>query len=480
MPDRPNILFILPDQLRPDYLSCYGAQFIRTPHIDSLAAEGTLYGRCYSGSPVCVPARVSLMTGMNAIKTGVLDNSHFLPPDYAASGLRTWPEMLFAAGYHTAAIGKMHFYPWEAPLGFQERIIAEDKIWIRIQDDYARRLAEHGYAKTVGNDKPEYHANHGAFISDIPWDLSVDRFVGQETCRYLREYDREEPFALMVGFPGPHNPYDPTPEFARLFDPEDMPAPIPEGQDPLRLGGGGGRRSWYAIENAAFTERHMRVMRAYYAALVAQIDHEVGDILSTLRERGMLENTVVIFSSDHGDYLGDHGLTGKNSFFEPATRVPLLVRAPGAEGGRFEGLVELTDVTATILGHAQVPLPGYYDSAPLPAAGLEAAGEGREYVFGALASGWMVVDGEWKLCKYANGQTMLFHLPSDPQEQHNLYADPAAAEAFGRLDEVLTRELVRSVRAAAHERRVMAGSLSNSDDFGRVGWCRPYPGHVEK
>lgn len=478
---RPNILFLLPDQLRADFLSCYGARFIQTPHIDSLAASGTLYSRAYSASPVCVPARVSLVTGMNAIKTGVLDNSHFLPPDYAASGLRTWPELLVEAGYHTAAIGKMHFYPWEASLGFQERIIAEDKIWVRIQDDYARRLAEHGLRKTVGNDKPEYHANHGAFVSDIPWDLQVDRFVGQETCRYLGEYDREEPFAVMVGFPGPHNPYDPAPEFARLFDPEDMPEPIPAGDDPLRLEAPGParRRSWYAIENPEFTERHMRVMRAYYAALVAQIDHEVGDILATLRERGMLENTVIIFSTDHGDYLGDHGLTGKNSFYEPATRVPLLVRAPGGEPTRHEGLVELTDVTATILAHAGLPVPAHMDARPLPAAGLDAQ-DGREYVVGMLGTGWMIVDGEWKLCKYANGQAMLFHLPTDPCERLNRIADPAAAEVCRRLDAALTREIIRSVRAGCYERRVMAGSLSNSDDFGRRGWQRPYPGRVER
>jgi arylsulfatase len=481
MQQRPNILFLLPDQLRADFLSCYGAQFIQTPHIDSIASRGTLFRKAYSASPVCVPARVSLLTGMNAIKNGVLDNAHFLRPHYGESGLRTWPEMLSEAGYYTAAIGKMHFYPWEANLGFQERIIAEDKIWIHINDDYAAHLREHGYQKSVGYEKPEYHANHGAFVSDIPWEHAVDRFVGQETCRFLREYDREEPFAVMVGFPGPHNPYDPSPEYADLFDPAAMPAPIPAAER-LRVADGGGvtrQKSWYAIENAEFNEQHMRQMRAYYAALVAQIDHEVGCILATLRERGLLENTLVIFSSDHGDYLGDHGLKDKNSFFETATRVPMLAHVPGAEGHtEHAGLVELADITATILRHAGCELPAHLDAMPLPATGLDVAAQ-RERIYGMLSTGTMVYDGEWKLCKYANGQTMLFHLPADPEEQRNLADDPLYAAEYRRLDQELTREVIRSVRAGNYEQRVMARSLSHSDEFGQRGWQRPYPGAVE-
>ena len=167
MPERPNTVFLLPDQPRAGFLGCYGAQFMQTPHIDSIADGGTLCRNAYSASPVCVPARVSLLTGMNAIKNGVLDHSHFLRPDCRTSGLSTWSELLDEAGHHTAAIGKMQPYPWDASLGFRDRIIAEDQIWIHIQDDYAELLAAHGYHKTVGHEKPEYHANHGAFVSDV-------------------------------------------------------------------------------------------------------------------------------------------------------------------------------------------------------------------------------------------------------------------------------------------------------------------------
>ncbi|MDE0966247.1 MAG: sulfatase-like hydrolase/transferase, partial [Candidatus Latescibacteria bacterium] len=141
---KPNILFLMPDQLRPDFLSCYGADFIDTPNIDSLAGEGTLYRNAYSTSPVCVTARHNILTGLNSIRAGVLNNGQFIRPDYAACGISTWPELLGENGYHTAGIGKMHFYPWDAMMGYDERVICEDKRWLHIQDDYADFLAQKG------------------------------------------------------------------------------------------------------------------------------------------------------------------------------------------------------------------------------------------------------------------------------------------------------------------------------------------------
>ena len=149
-------MFTLLDQLRHDFLSCYGATFIDTPHIDSLARRGVRYERAYSASPVCVPARASLLTGLNAIKNGVVDNGQWLRPDYAACGLQTWPEMLAGQGYYTAAIGKMHFYPWDINHGFQYRVAAEDKRWLHVRDDYYHYLTEHGYRKYHGNEHDGY------------------------------------------------------------------------------------------------------------------------------------------------------------------------------------------------------------------------------------------------------------------------------------------------------------------------------------
>ena len=226
MSSRPNLIFLMPDQLRADFLSCYGANFIQTPHIDSLCVRGVRYADACTPSPVCVPARSVLLTGINVIRTGVLSNGQFLRPDLLVCGIPTWPEMLSQSGYATSAIGKMHFYPWEAAMGFQHRVIAEDKCWGYIQDDYYHFLAENGYKKTDYVEEPEYHRNFGALVSPHPLPCSVDYWTGQESVRWIEEYDGDAPFAMMVGFPGPHNPYDPPAEHA-TFQSEDMPQPLP-------------------------------------------------------------------------------------------------------------------------------------------------------------------------------------------------------------------------------------------------------------
>jgi len=482
---RPNIVFIMPDQLRADFLSCYGAEFIHTPHIDSLAENGVIYDRAYSPHPVCVPARIALMTGMDAIKNGVLDNGQTLRPDHRACGIETWPEILTDAadkggGYRTVAVGKMHFYPWEARWGFGHRIIAEDKIWIHVEDDYSHFLRAHGYRKTIGHDRPEFHSQFMAYLSDIPWEYSVDHYCGEEAARWIREYEGEEPFAMMVGFPGPHSPYDPTPEYAALYAPEELPEPVPEVEADARLMGRKGqwpaRRSWYAYNhNRQPTRDDYMLQRAYYAALVKQIDDEVGSILEALRETGTLDHTVILFSSDHGDYLGDHNLTGKNSFYESATRVPLLARLPEVPSKTIcPELVTLSDVTATILGLAGCEIPAHMDSIPLPCLGLPVETP-RDRIVGSLKRSWMLVREQWKLVKYAGGGAMLFDLDQDPTEQQNLAPESSHAELYRRLDAELTAAIMDSLDLSHADKRVYTHTLSGSKEFGRPGWPRTYP-----
>jgi arylsulfatase len=479
MSSLPNIVFLMPDQLRSDFLSCYGADFIDTPNIDSLAAEGVLYARAYSASPVCVPARASLLTGLNAIRTGVLDNGLWLRPDLAACGIRTWPEYLNEQGYYTAGVGKMHFYPWDISHGLQYRVIAEDKRWLQIRDDYYHFLRARGHRKYHGNEHEGYYENRGAIVNRLPWELSVDHFVGTEACKFIDTYGGDGPFAMMVGFPGPHCPYDPCQEFLDHIDADKMPSAIPEvaGDTPLlrQQNIEGNLRPWNGVDYTEFTEEQKRKVRAHYAASVLQIDYEVGQILASLRAKGLMDNTVIIFASDHGDYLGDHNLIGKGHFYESSAHVPLVVRpAGGAAAQVHRAVVGLGDVTATILRLGGCEVPESFDSMPLPRLGL-GAGRTREIYFGMVAGGWMAFDGNWKLCKYATGEHLLFDLETDPQEQKNLIRDPGACEVLSRLDAALTAEIMRSIVESVAERRVYTVDKSGDPVFGREGWQRPYP-----
>lgn len=477
--ERPNIVFIMADQLRPDFLGCYDAAFVNTPHIDSLAERGVLYSHAYSPHPVCVPARVALLTGMDAVKTGVLDNGLFLRPDYAACGIPIWPEMLAQAGYYTAAIGKMHFYPWDLRLGFQYRSIAEDKRWIHIRDDYYHFLRAHGLRKLHGNEHEGYFEHKGAIINRIPWKYSIDHFVGLKACRFIETYGREGPFAMMIGFPGPHCPYDPSPEFLEGIREELIPEAIPEvpGDAPevRRQNIEGNKQPWNGVDYSEFTAAQKHKIRLHYAALVRQIDYEVGQILEVLRSQGLLDQTVILFTSDHGDYLGDHNLIGKGTFFESSVRIPLIVSPPGScEPRSNRQMVTLTDVTATLLRFAGQEVPENMDALPLP--GLDLGDPApRQHLVGSVAGGWMIQDGAWRLTKYATGETLLFNLLQDPQEQHNLLRDANYREVYDRLDHELTRTIMHQMVASYHERRVYVRDLSQDPSFGREGWQRPYP-----
>ena len=484
MPARPNLLFIIADQLRHDFLGCFGAPFIDTPNIDRIAREGVLYEQAYSPHPVCVSARVALLTGLDAVKTGVTNNGQFLRPDHDEAGLPTWPQMLSAAGYFTSAIGKMHFYPWDEAFGFDHRVICEDKRWLLIQDDYFHFLARHGHRKYHGNEHEGYHENLGAIVSLLPWECYWDRFVGREAAGFLRTC-QSRPFAAMVSFPGPHCPYDPTPEYLARFDEADMPAAVPEveGDHPglRRLNIEGNRLPWNGVDYSEFTEARKRRIRAHYAAMVKQIDDQVGEILAVLEENGTLDDTLVLFTSDHGDCLGDHNLIGKGIFFEGSCHIPLVVKPPRSGGvphrlpssSRCSDLVSLTDVTATLLAFAGVDLPEYMDSLPLPGLGLPT--RQRDVLIGMLGGAWMAYDGRTRLAKYSTGESLMFDLAEDPGEQRDLLKRNGGGKVFRDLDAAITSQVMRSIEFGHLDKQVYVSDLSADPRFGARGWRRRFP-----
>ncbi|MBT3344735.1 MAG: sulfatase-like hydrolase/transferase [Gemmatimonadetes bacterium] len=484
MSTRPNLLFIMPDQLRADFLGCYGADFVATPHIDALASPGVRYERSYSPSPVCVAARCALLTGRNAIKNGVLGNSHFLRPDLETCGIRTWPQILSGAGYLTAAIGKMHFYPWDAALGFEHRVICEDKRWLNIQDDYFHHLAAKGLHKLHGREHDGYQENRGAIISPYAIEDSWDGFVGGAAVDFIENYNDDRPFAAMIGFPGPHCPYDPCGETLSQIDTDRLPAAAPYVDDldrQLRKANiRGNSGDWNGVDYTEFDEGHKHKIRHHYAALVKQIDDQVGRIMAALEATGQLDNTVIIFSSDHGDMLGDHGLIGKTNFYEGSCRVPMIVRQPaGATGMVNDDVVSLADVTASLLGLAGVERPAAYDSQTLPGLGLP--DPPRDRVFGFVAGGMMNTDGHWKWMKNAGtGESHLFNIDDDPQEQiDRQYDGPETRQIADRLDAELTQTVMRSIDAASSDRRVGPQAMWDNDRFGRGDWTFDYPSRLE-
>jgi arylsulfatase A-like enzyme len=288
---------------------------------------------------------------------------------------------------------------------------------------------------------------------------------------------------LMVGFPGPHCPYDPAPEFLEGLDPGRMPDAVPDAGDTPGIREQairGNLEPWNGVDYTEFTPEHKRKIRLHYAALVRQIDYVVGRIVESLAEQGLAENTVIVFSSDHGDYLGDHNLIGKGHFYESSFHVPLIVTRPGASGSTLsDELVTLTDVTATLLGFAGVAAPAHMDSRPLPGVGLAGA-TGRDHIVGALGGGWMIQQGAWRLSHYATGESLLFNVEDDPNEGRNLIDEPGCRAIYRDLDAKLRREIMAMEVESHHPQRVYVHDLSQTDEFGREGWQRPTPRRIDQ
>ncbi|WP_226781578.1 sulfatase family protein [Oceaniglobus trochenteri] len=471
---RPNIIFLMPDQMRWDFVGAYGAPHARTPNMDALAARGTVFERCLSPSPVCIPARASMLTGHNPLSTGVLDNNHWLRPDHDACGVPSFATLLSRAGYHTEAIGKMHFIPWDSAEGFDHRVIAEDKRHIHIRDDYHDYLERNGLRKYAGAEEPGYVEGRMASISLVPAEHQVDAWVGNHSVDFLERHDGDGPFFLWAAFPGPHDPYNPTPDLLAQVT-EDMPeafAATPE-TEPFRPGmieahlkGSSG------VDISDFDDATKLRIRRHYQALIRLIDAQVGAIVAAAEARDDGRETLIVLSSDHGDFLGDFDFLGKVLFHESSMRVPMIVAGAGTPVARSDALVSLTDVFATFCAAARVPA-ACQDSLPLPGIGL--GDKRRGHLMGATDKGYCIADARWKLSRYRNGVCTLHDIVEDPREQHNRWSDPACSDLREALDRKLTAWLIASAMDGHKDKSYPYMTMTPDHPGHGRGWKRTYP-----
>jgi arylsulfatase A-like enzyme len=465
MPDpRPNIILIITDQQRFDTIRTLGFPYMDTPNLDRLVSEGVTFTNCFITAPSCVPSRASLFTGYYPHTTGILKNE-----DTWQHG---WVEDLAAAGYYCVNVGKMHTEPFETPMGFHERYVVENKDRYLEQryyfDEWDKAMHARGLVKQqreLYRKRSDYRERLGAFEWELPEDLHADFFVGDLATWWLETKPKvDRPLFLEIGFPGPHPPYDPVPRYAKPYLARDLPLPDVEQSDIEEQPGPfqAMREHNAEVDHDSIVHRldptreQQHRQRAYYYANVTMIDEKIGQILETLDERGYLDNAIVIFTSDHGDALGDHGHSQKWTMYDIITRVPTIVWAPGRfpGGRRLEGLCQMMDLGPTILELAGVPHPVGAEAVSLLPALEGGDWEGRTYVFaehgrdGILRETdfmTMVRSDTWKLVHFLDesfGQ--LFDLVNDPQEKNNLWDDPAAAEKKQELLDLLREWRIRS------------------------------------
>lgn len=434
-----NLLFITTDQQRWDSLPCYGLNFMQTPNLDRLAQEGMVFDHCIVPSPVCVPCRASIMCGQYPAVTGVLGNGNWLPDH-----VLTWPSLIGQTGRKTAGIGKMHFNPWDSLQGFDERIMAEDKRHTYLPDHHVQFLAAHGLERLHPTTLPGYYENLGASVTPRDKKFHVDGFVGDQAAHWL-EQNGKDPFAIWVSFPGPHDPYDPPSSMADLY--ADAPIPDPVGspeelinKPPAQRNRGAGSlsNSMFRLDLSKATNEHYKKWREHYYANITLIDEGIGKMLSALETHGVLDDTLIIFTSDHGDALGDHGLPFKGFFYDCMSRVPLIIRGPDVPANqRSTALVSTLDLVPLFYNACEAKAPNTLQGEDIRPLFQDPKSQIREAAFSEIGGRTMVRTQNYKYAHYADGSAELYDLERDPNEIDNRAGDTHYSDIEHRLKNLL-------------------------------------------
>ena len=476
----PNILLVMSDQHRADMMGCAGDASVQTPSLDHLASGGVRFSRTSCQGPLCMPSRASFMTERYVRDHGVFTNWEEIGPTDP-----TYVRALRESGYHTSLLGKAHLYRDEKvrvshmdemagrldALGFAEVFETGDKFIPKIPTRYTDYLESEGlldlYKKHIADRSYQGENEDGRNATKcLPmWDSTpmplplyayVDTWHGLEAVRWIEDYERADPFFLFVGFPGPHDPWDAPEEARARYRGIDISMPTstrrPDTEGTGRYG---------ALLNAflglsdseSMSDDAIRGMRRSYAADISVIDHAVGLMVEALERKGVLDRTWIVYTSDHGEMGGNHGLMSKCVLYEPAVRVPLIIRPPaGITGAVVDALVEQLDVPATLREIAGAPDVEHSEGRSLLGIVHDGSPGTRDV---AVSENWgfavfethrhkLVVDED------ACAPCQLFDLAEDPSEDVNLLSDPQAAPVVEELMETHVRPFFRTPPARPH------------------------------
>ncbi len=423
---KPNVLLVHVDQHRFDCLGVCGNPDVQTPNIDSLAADGVRFDNSFCPYPVCTPSRYSLISGQYVHEHRGFSNHCTLAPDIA-----TFPKMLRAAGYKTKAVGKMHFTPTYLDVGFDEMELSEQNGPGRWDDDYHRYLMRHGLVdyndledqeREHRKNAPEkYFKSFGALVSNLPDKHHSTTWVGDRAVETLKTWDASKPHLLMAGFIKPHHPFDPPAPWHEKYDPEKLTI-LPGWTEACLDRDYQFSRGYF--DNKTLNIPALRKVMAFYYATITQIDHHVGRMIEVLKKKGLYDNTTIVFTSDHGEFLGFHHLLLKGNYmYDALAKVPLIVKYPGSAkaGTVSQAMVNNVDVGPTILQTA-----GLQPASSMKGLDLRQAGKGHDIVFcGRTEIMARSRTRKLILSQRKGGQNLFFDLENDPLEMKNLYGDPA-------------------------------------------------------
>ena len=455
--NRPNILWLMTDEQRPDSLGCYGSAWAKTPALDAVAKRGTVFATAITPSPVCMPARTCVLTGRYPHGTGIwhntrtqgIDADHLLEPFHAA-------------GYRSASFGKQHH-------------ALDGRVFDHVEGIGERDQAVGCLAYREPYDGDDYQQVQ--YPGPVKWILAGRYPQGPESrCEYkvvdrcinwLEQRDADQPFFLRASFPGPHTPVTPPQPFDQLIDDEAIKLP-PEGETLPEPCPDSIAKKLAATHTASVLDaEQIKRMRRHYYGNVAFLDQQFGRLLDWMDRKGLLDNTIIVFNSDHGTHLGDYNLVQKESFFEPVVNVPFFLALPGsmtAERGRtIKTPLSAMSLMPTLLDLAGLELPEGLEAPSLASVVRGGKAPDARPIFSEISRGGphpffarnniplpesmankthhaMVREGRWKFMMTLEAgaeEYALFDLEADPYERRNLAADAAHAQTCARLAEAI-------------------------------------------
>lgn len=452
----PNILFVMTDQQRADALG-HIDDWVATPNLDRIAEEGVSFQNCVTTTPICIPARVTLATGLYCHNTHVWQNLNYTLPESA----NTWMRVLRDMGYRTSMFGKTHLHPHRGDLRDREHLlhswgiddvdeIGGPRASAAVMSNMTERWENLGLLQAYRDDYAERFRvkPHMVRPSVLPLEEYADVYVGQQAKRYLEQYEYDQPWCCWVTFGGPHEPWDAPEPYASQYDPSDMPDPLP------RFSGSADRpKGWLDLymerSTPKFDPGDEAVMRANYAGNVSLIDQQIGDILDVIESRRELDNTVIGFTSDHGEMNGDHRLIYKMNFLDGSVRVPLIFRSPKTAnngGGVFnDSVVENSDLGATLVELAGGELEYQQFSRSLVSGFDGSPIEGRDTGLSEFRGEFMLATDSWKIAVNRVGEPyLLFDKANDPNEAENLANHPN----YSDIERSLLAELIQRISSS--------------------------------
>lgn len=431
MSSKKNILFLCSDQHSVYQTGCYGNELIKTPNIDALAKEGTLFTNAYTNNPICVPARAVIATGKYSHEIGCYDNASPYTGQAPSFG-----HALLQEGYEVTTIGKLHYRSALDDVGFPDQ-----QIPLHVKDGVGDLLgivrSPEATKPGLGNFVKEAHCGESSYIT-------YDRKITEKAVQYLEEHQKSDrPWFLYVGYTLPHFPYISPEETWNWYDEKELPLPKnfkngerPEEATIKHL------RHYQGIDRELPEEDLRKMVHAYYG-MCSYMDQQIGDVLDKLRELGMEEDTMILYTTDHGEMLGTKGAIGKNVMYEQAARIPLVCKGEGIPAGkRNDTLVSLLDIYPTIVDMAGgMPEPELKGTSILRFARQEITEDrmvfSEFHANGSYSSNFMLRNGKYKYIYSVGDPEVLFDLEEDPEEMHNLAEEMDRAEVLKKFREKL-------------------------------------------